>query len=108
MSQSFSVLFFALGLGLAQADQAAQGPDMVPAGQWQLGLTNTWQLERFRDTFDHESLFRQEYDEGTKRHKLVEDHSVGGSLNSIKLGADGLHLASLSYGLHRRLTLSPP
>jgi hypothetical protein len=65
---------------------------MAPAGQWRVELGTTWQVgERFQDT--------------------VEFTNDGGidfgseSATSLKMNDDRLHLASVAYGLHRRLTL---
>lgn len=87
------LLAFSTAAALAGQDAPAQGPGMVPAGRWQVGLASTWQVsERFQDTIEtnHES-----------------DGSSGGEdLRNLKIRDDRLHLASVSYGLHRRLTLT--
>ena len=86
------LLMFCAGPALAGQDQPAPGPGMVPAGKWQMGVSGTWQAaERFQDTVEFSS----------------EDGSSGSEASqSVKLRDDRMYLASLSYGLHRRLTLT--
>ncbi|MBI5523066.1 MAG: hypothetical protein HY910_10585 [Desulfarculus sp.] len=89
------VMLLVLGAGAALAGQEAQapGPGMLPAGKWQVGLASTWQIsERFQDTIEtsHES----------------DGSSGSGDSRNLKIRDDRLHLASVSYGLHRRLTLT--
>ena len=89
----FTVIGLILLAGAAGAEPAGQtpGPGMVPAGKWQLGLQGTWQAsERFQDTMEYT------HEQGTAD---AEDS------RGIKLRDDRLYLATLSYGLHRRLTL---
>ncbi len=86
-----------IGLALIGGPAAAEqgpmpaGPGMAPAGKWQVGLSSTWQAaERFQDSLESTNY----------THVLGSDPG-----SSIKLRDDRLHLASLFYGLHRRLTL---
>ncbi|MBI4798125.1 MAG: hypothetical protein HY794_05210, partial [Desulfarculus sp.] len=90
----FTVMLLVLGAGAALADQGpqAQGPGMVPAGKWQVGLASTWlSSERFQDTTEFSS----------------ENGTPGSEPSTnLKIRNDRLHLATVSYGLHRRLTLT--
>jgi opacity protein-like surface antigen len=80
------------GIAGAGQDQPAAGPGMVAAGQWQVGVSSTWQArERFTDTVEFSSENGAPGSEASRGPKMSDDR---------------LHLASLSYGLGRRLTLS--
>ncbi|MBI4800745.1 MAG: hypothetical protein HY794_18810 [Desulfarculus sp.] len=87
------LLAWAAGPALADQKAQAQGPGMVPAGKWQVGLASTWQIsERFQDTIEYGA---------------DSDGASGGEDNrNVKMRDDRLHLATVSYGLHRRLTLT--
>ena len=81
------------GSALAARENVAAGPGMVPAGQWQVGLRTAWQAaERFQDTVE----FTNDDD-----RDFSSEAATG-----LKLRDDRFHLATLAYGLHRRLTLT--
>lgn len=100
-----SVKYWPLGLILgillcaapAMAGDAAPsplpaGPGLVPAGQWRLSAGGTWQMsERFQDTNEH-------------AHDS-EGASFAGHSDNLKMRDDHFYMASLAYGLNRRLTL---
>ncbi len=67
------------------------GPGMAAAGHWRLSARTAWQArENFQDTVEFSS-----------------ESGVPGSeaATSMKLNNDRLHMATLGYGLHRRLTV---
>lgn len=76
---------------LAQTTAQSPGPGMVPAGQWQVSLSSTWLAhERFQDTTEFSKEDGETDSEASQSPKMRDDR---------------MHLVTLSYGPHPRLTL---